>query len=69
MKNSIFKKAELAPKFTLVNKSGQFVKSIEDGFTDNIEDAIRFSIGFDNQQIKTVYYSAALHTEVIAKYI
>jgi len=39
------------------------------GLTDKLNEALKFSVGFDNEQIKSSYYSRALKSSVTIQYI
>jgi len=61
---SLRKQARIAPKFVLVTSQYGFDIYIADEdkvaspITNTVEEALEFSVGFDNEQMKLKYYKA-----------
>ena len=63
------KEANAAPKFVIEVVDSFFLNSKGDNVTQDIEKALQYSVGFDNEEMKIQYWSTALNQQVKAKLI
>jgi hypothetical protein len=66
---SLRQQVKEAPKYVIEIVEGFYLDAAMTNVTQNVSEALQYSVGFDNEKIKSQYWSAYFSTAVKIKYI
>lgn len=67
--STLKKEAAIAPKYVIEVSEGFYLNEKGDNVTKDVSKALQYSVGFDNEEMKVGYWSAALSATVKVKYL